>query len=161
MNDYTLRILYILNLKEMTGYGLAKRILSTNTHRNISNGALMPAINNLLKKGLIYSKIINNKKYYFLTDSGKKLVNNLMELNDEIKNEAIIDTISQEFPYINVFTDINDFTVLKNVIKKIGPGIINLIRYSFILEKNGQKEKLNDIINYLNEFNPEKLQKTK
>jgi len=156
MNDYTLRILYILNLKEMTGYGLAQRIVSTNTHKSISNGALMPAINNLLKKGLIYWRIVNNKKYYFLTDSGKKLINNLLELNDEIKNETIIDTISQEFPYINVFTDINDFSILKSVIKKIGPGIINLIRYSFNLEKNGNTEKLNSIIEYLNEFKPEK-----
>jgi Predicted transcriptional regulators len=53
MNDYSLRILYILNLEDMTGYGLSKKLYNSATGKNISNGALFPVLNKLLSDDFI------------------------------------------------------------------------------------------------------------
>ena len=128
MNDYSLRILYILNLKEMTGYGLSKQLYNSATGKNISNGALIPVLNRLMADNFITFNIRNGKKYYSLTEKGKKFVGNVLDLNEEVRDQAIFDAIDREFPYINVFTDIEDYTVLKELIREIGHPIIEIIR---------------------------------
>lgn len=148
MNDYSLRILYILNLKEMTGYGLSKQLYNSATGKNISNGALIPVLNHLMEDNFITFNIHNGKKYYSLTEKGKKFVSNVLDLNEEIRDQAIFDAIDREFPYINVFTDIGDYSVLKDLIREIGHPIIEIIRQAFYLRKNGDEEGI-DTINKL------------
>ena len=70
MNDYSLRILYILKLNEMTGYGLAKQLYNSATGKNISNGALIPVLNHLMSDNFITFNMHDGKKYYTLTDKG-------------------------------------------------------------------------------------------
>ncbi|WP_337860838.1 PadR family transcriptional regulator [Ferroplasma sp.] len=142
MNDYSLRILYILNLQKMTGYGLSKRLYNSNTGKNISNGALIPVLNKLMADGFIDFTIINGKKYYKLTPDGKKFVNNILDLNEEVKDQAIFDAIDREFPYINVFTDPNDYIILKDLIKQIGHPIIELIRQGFYMKKRNDSANI-------------------
>ena len=113
MNDYSLRILYILKLNEMTGYGLAKQLYNSATGKNISNGALIPVLNHLMSDNFITFNMHDGKKYYTLTDKGSKFVNNVLDLNEEVRDQAIFDAIDREFPYINVFTDIEDYSILR------------------------------------------------
>ncbi|WMT50430.1 MAG: PadR family transcriptional regulator [Ferroplasma sp.] len=145
MNDYSLRILYILNLKEMTGYGLSKQLFNSATGKNISNGALIPVLNRLMADNFITFNIRKGKKYYLLTDKGKKFVSNVLDLNEEVRDQAIFDAIDREFPYINVFTDIGDYNVLKELIREIGHPIIEIIRQVFYLRKNGDEEAIDNI----------------
>jgi DNA-binding PadR family transcriptional regulator len=145
MNDYSLRILYILNLKEMTGYGLSKQLYNSATGKNISNGALIPVLNHLMEDNFITFNIHNGKKYYSLTEKGKKFVSNILDLNEEIRDQAIFDAIDREFPYINVFTDIEDYSVLKDLIREIGHPIIEIIRQAFYLRKRGDGEGIDTI----------------
>ncbi len=152
MNDYSLRILYILNLEEMTSYGLSKKLYNSSSGKNISNGALFPVLNKLLSDNFIDFKIKNEKKYYYLTEKGKKFVGNILDLNEEVKDQAIFDAIDSEFPYINVFTDINDYSILKDVIKEIGHPVIEIIRQAFYLKKNNNEEGLDSIKKMLDEL---------
>jgi len=152
MNDYSLRILYILNLEEMTSYGLSKKLYNSSSGKNISNGALFPVLNKLLSDKFIDFKLKNEKKYYYLTEKGKKFVSNILDLNEEVKDQAIFDAIDSEFPYINVFTDINDYSILKDVIKEIGHPVIEIIRQAFYLKKNNNEEGLDSIKKMLDEL---------
>lgn len=145
MNDYSLRILYILKLNEMTGYGLAKQLYNSATGKNISNGALIPVLNHLMSDNFITFNMHDGKKYYTLTDKGSKFVNNVLDLNEEVRDQAIFDAIDREFPYINVFTDIEDYTVLKELIREIGHPIIEIIRQAFYLRKKGDEEGIDKI----------------
>jgi DNA-binding PadR family transcriptional regulator len=145
MNDYSLRVLYILNLKEMTGYGLSKQLYNSATGKNISNGALIPVLNRLMADNFITFNIRNGKKYYALTEKGKKFVGNVLDLNEEVRDQAIFDAIDREFPYINVFTDIDDYSVLKELIREIGHPIIEIIRQAFYLRKKGDEEGIDMI----------------
>lgn len=145
MNDYSLRILYILNLKEMTGYGLSKQLYNSATGKNISNGALIPVLNHLMADNFITFNMRNGKKYYSLTGKGKKFVGNVLGLNEEVRDQAIFDAIDREFPYINVFTDIEDYTVLKELIREIGHPIIEIIRQAFYLRKKGDQAGIDNI----------------
>ena len=160
MNDYSLRILYMLNLKEMTGYGLSKQLYNSATGKNISNGALIPVLNRLMADNFITFNIRKGKKYYSLTEKGEKFVSNVLDLNEEVRDQAIFDAIDREFPYINVFTDIEDYKVLKELIREIGHPIIETIRQAFYLRKNGDEEGIDNInkmlvniINYAKERN--------
>ncbi len=145
MNEYSLRILYILNLKEMTGYGLSKKLYNSATGKNISNGALFPVLNRLISNNFITFNINNGKKYYSLTEKGKKYIENVFDLNEEVRDQAIFDAIGREFPYINVFTDVDDYNVLKELIREIGHPIIEIIRQSFYLRKKGDEDGINYI----------------
>ncbi len=165
MNEYSLRILYILNLKEMTGYGLSRKLYNSATGKNISNGALIPVLNRLINNNFITFNVRDGKKYYSLTDKGKKYIENVLDLNDEVRDQAIFDAINREFPYINVFTDIDDYNVLKELIREIGHPIIEIIRQSFYLRKKGNEEEidhiktmLEDIVKYARERNSGKYQ---
>ncbi len=140
MNDYSLRILYILNLEEMTGYGLSKKLYNSATGKNISNGALIPVLNRLLSDKFIDFAIKNGKKYYRLTEKGRNFIVNVLDLNEEVRDQAIFDAIDREFPYINVFTDVEDYTLLKEVIKEIGHPVIEIIRQAFYLRKNNDED---------------------
>jgi PadR family transcriptional regulator PadR len=152
MNDYSLRILYILSLEDMTGYGLSKKLYNSNSGKNISNGALMPILNKLMADKLIDVSISNGKKYYRLTEDGKKVVGNVLDLNEEVKDQAIFDAIDREFPYLNVFTDADDYTVLKDTIAEIGHPIIEIIRQAFYMEKNNNKNGIEAIKKMLDEL---------
>jgi DNA-binding PadR family transcriptional regulator len=152
MNDYSLRILYILNLEDMTGYGLSKKLYNSATGKNISNGALFPVLNKLLSDDFIDFTSRNGKKYYHLTEKGKKFVGNVLDLNEEVRDQAIFDAIGREFPYINVFTDVEDYNVLKDIIKEIGRPIIELIRQAFYLRKNNDEGGIDLIKQLLDEL---------
>ena len=88
MNDYSLRILYMLNLKEMTGYGLSKQLYNSATGKNISNGALIPVLNRLMADNFITFNIRKGKKYYSLTEKGEKFVSNVLDLNEEVRYQC-------------------------------------------------------------------------
>jgi len=152
MNDYSLRILYILNLEDMTGYGLSRKLYNSATGKNISNGALIPVLNRLLSDNFIDFSVRNGKKYYHLTEKGKKFVGNVLDLNEEVRDQAIFDAIDREFPYINVFTDVEDYTLLKNIIKDIGHPIIEIIRQAFYLGKKNDEEGIELIKTMMNEL---------
>ncbi|MEM0139093.1 MAG: PadR family transcriptional regulator [Ferroplasma sp.] len=145
MNDYSLRILYMLKFSDITGYGLSKQLSNSATGKNISNGALIPVLNRLLSENFITFNMRDGKKFYSLTDKGKQFVDNVLDLNEEVRDQAICDAIDREFPYINVFTDIQDYNVLKNLIREIGHPVIEIIRQAFYLRKNGNEKAISDI----------------
>jgi DNA-binding PadR family transcriptional regulator len=136
----------------MTGYGLSKHLYNPATGKNISNGALIPVLNRLLSDNFIHFAIKNRKKYYCLTEKGKKFVGNVLDLNEEIRDQAIFDAIDGEFPYINVFTDIDDYGTLKDLIREIGHPIIEIIRQAFYLRKKGDGEDIENIKTMLDDI---------
>lgn len=72
-------VLRELSKKELTGYAMMKSFEKISGAKMPSPGTIYPLLNDLLKKRLIAMTVMENKKFYRITTSGRKVLSLLME----------------------------------------------------------------------------------
>ena len=114
-----LQFIILLVLLEGPKYGYEILTLIRNEPDNLwdlKTGSLYPSLKSLETKKLISSEIINNKKFYGITDKGKTFIFNLGErLHQEYElNEQFFKTIIKYFPG-NLIKDISRTFISKSI----------------------------------------------
>lgn len=93
-------VLSCLSEKDMYVYEIIKTIqLKTGGFYKPSPGSIYPVLKSLIKEGLVESYEVNGKKYYKLTEKGKKEYSKIIEKKENLFSESspikrkIIDTL--------------------------------------------------------------------
>ena len=91
-------ILWLINQKPMSGYGITKE-LKRLTGQSFHSGVVYPLLYELEENGLIAGKWMQKRrrrtKYYSITKEGMKLLNRLRELFEMPMKEFLKDFITQ------------------------------------------------------------------
>lgn len=138
--DYANRVLLALNFRDLCGYELSKYI-STRGER-ISNGTLNPVLTQLVQKDLIGYRLDSRRKVYYLTESGQEYVEELRNLRTELRKRIFVDSIKENALFMDFLMNLEDITLLRELLEFIGDDIMAIVRTGFLLKKHGQTDDL-------------------
>jgi len=149
-------ILNELQNGEKTGYDIIKIIQERTKVLRPSPGCVYPSLKELLENGLVKIREKNSKKYYFLSEQGKRKIK---ELNTERKK--IFQTVLSKLKAARISKDLRKFDDLElsqenlKIIRPLMDDIItlrnNLIRYLRVEKRN--ELKIKEMKNILREAN--------
>lgn len=151
--DYANRVLFALSFRDLCGYQLSKYI-STKGER-ISNGTLNPVLNQLVERNLITYSADRKRKVYSLTESGIKYVDEIRAIRNELKKRIFVDSMDENALFFDFLRNLDDATLLRELLEFIGDEIMSIVRSGFFLMKNGQTEDLDDLREKLSQLSGE------
>lgn len=138
--EYANRVIFMLSLREMSGYQLSRSIHNHGGH--ISSGTLVPILRNLESSDLIYFRRSGKRKMYRLTEKGTQYVRSLKEIREELKKKILVDSMDQSIMFYDMLTNLEDVEAIKKVVERFGGIILDLIKIGFKLEKEGSMHDL-------------------
>ncbi len=139
------RIVFILSKGERNSYQLSK-MLST-LDRRMSSGTLFPILRDLQNDGLIAMREYNGKKLYSLTEKGKRYVDSLEKLRDNLRKKImesylrdhIVMYDEKDYPlllsrnFVDYISDLNDM---------IGDEVANLLSFLISRISSGDRDAI-------------------
>lgn len=138
--DYATRVLFALSFKNLCGYQLSRYIASGD--ERISNGTLNPIMNTLVEKGLVSFRKMPTKKVYSLTTKGQQYVDEVRSIRNELKRRVFVDSMDENALFLDFLSNLDDATILRELLEYLGDEIMSLVKLGFILKKSGRMEEL-------------------
>jgi len=123
-NQLKIIVLKKLEKENLSGYDLIKKIHSETGSWKPSFGSMYPLLKELNKNKLVTFKVLNRKKLYSITSSGKKALNDAI-----LASQNMVDVMGKQFALMENICSIDERKKFQEFINKIhsNPAIFGVV----------------------------------
>ncbi len=151
--DYATKVLFALSFKDLCGYQLSKYIATKG--ERISNGTLKPVLDHLLLNDFVSFSINGRRKVYSLTEKGEKYVEEIRSIRNEIKRRVLVDSMDEHAIFLDFLSNLDDAPKFRELLEYLGDEIMSILKYGFLLKKEGEIKKLDRLKDSLSQLDGE------